>query len=146
MSARLPFLPDGDAWWLALDASTYAGTVAVLRGRALDRDGNPLKQVKVTIAGHPEYGSTLSRADGMFDLAVNGGGLLTVTYAKTGYLPAQRQVDAPWQDFAQLPDVVLSQDRFLDGARLGDLPRPVEVIGTDGASLVAALRTAAAAA
>jgi len=44
-----------------------------------------------------------------------------------------------------LPDVVLSQDRFLDGARVADLPRPVEVVRTDGASLVAALRPAAAA-
>jgi putative radical SAM enzyme (TIGR03279 family) len=39
-----------------------------------------------------------------------------------------------------LPDVVLSDDRFLDGGRVADLPRPVEVVGTDGASLVAALR------
>jgi NifB/MoaA-like Fe-S oxidoreductase len=39
-----------------------------------------------------------------------------------------------------LPDVVLSQDRFLDGARIADLARPVEVVGTDGASLVAAVR------
>ena len=38
-----------------------------------------------------------------------------------------------------LPDVVLSQDRFLDGTKLADLPRPVEVVGTDGVSLVEAL-------
>src|SRR5207253_4368368 len=31
MSATAP-LGGGDAWWLALDASTYAGTVAVLHG------------------------------------------------------------------------------------------------------------------
>jgi putative radical SAM enzyme (TIGR03279 family) len=39
-----------------------------------------------------------------------------------------------------LPDVVCSEDRFLDGGRLADLPRPVEVVRTDGAALVAALR------
>ena len=38
-----------------------------------------------------------------------------------------------------LPDVVLSNDRFLDGMTLADLPRPVEVVPTDGASLVAAV-------
>ena len=38
-----------------------------------------------------------------------------------------------------LPDVVLSNGRFLDGTTLDDLPRPVEVVATDGASLVAAL-------
>ena len=39
-----------------------------------------------------------------------------------------------------LPDVVLSEGRFLDGTRPEDLPRPVDVVPTDGASLVAALR------
>jgi hypothetical protein len=38
-----------------------------------------------------------------------------------------------------LPDVVLSNDRFLDGTGIDDLPRAVEVVGTDGASLVEAL-------
>jgi hypothetical protein len=38
-----------------------------------------------------------------------------------------------------LPDVVLSDDRFLDGTTVADLPRAVEVVATDGASLVAAL-------
>jgi hypothetical protein len=39
-----------------------------------------------------------------------------------------------------LPDVCLSDDgRFLDGATVGDLPRQVEVIATDGQALRAAL-------
>ena len=39
-----------------------------------------------------------------------------------------------------LPDVCLSDDgRFLDGASVDDLPRPVEVIATDGHALRAAL-------
>ena len=43
----------------------------------------------------------------MYDLAVNGGGVLTVKYEKGGYLKAQRQSDIPWQDFVWLPDVTL---------------------------------------
>ena len=39
-----------------------------------------------------------------------------------------------------LPDVVLSNGRFLDGTTTADLPQPVEVVATDGASLVAAVR------
>jgi NifB/MoaA-like Fe-S oxidoreductase len=39
-----------------------------------------------------------------------------------------------------LPDVTLSRGRFLDGTAVDALPRPVEVVPTDGASLVAALR------
>jgi len=39
-----------------------------------------------------------------------------------------------------LPDVCLSDDgRFLDGVTLDELPRPVEVVATDGAALRAAL-------
>ncbi len=39
-----------------------------------------------------------------------------------------------------LPDVALSNGRFLDGVGVDDLGRPVEVVGTDGGSLVASLR------
>jgi hypothetical protein len=80
---------------------------AVLKGRVLDKINNPLPLVKVTVLNHPEYGQTLSRADGRFDLAVNGGGMLTVKYEKVGYLPAQRTENVPWQDFVVLSDVVL---------------------------------------
>ena len=83
--------------------------VAVLRGKVLLRSGAPLPAVRITILNHPEFGETLSRADGMFDMAVNGGGLLTVNYVKPGYLPAQRAADTPWEDFVELPDVVLIQ-------------------------------------
>ncbi len=38
-----------------------------------------------------------------------------------------------------LPDVCLSQGMFLDGTRPGDLPRPVEVVPTDGVALRRAL-------
>lgn len=86
-----------------------AKRAAVIRGTVLKKDNTPLSGVTITILNHPEFGQTLSRTDGRFDLAVNGGGLLTVTYAKTGYLPAQRQIEAPWQDYAVLPDVVLIQ-------------------------------------
>ena len=39
-----------------------------------------------------------------------------------------------------LPDVCLSDDgRFLDGLTVADLPRPVEVVATDGHALRRAL-------
>jgi hypothetical protein len=42
-----------------------------------------------------------------------------------------------------IPDVCLSDDgRFLDGVGIADLPRPVEIIPTDGIALRAALETA----
>jgi NifB/MoaA-like Fe-S oxidoreductase len=38
-----------------------------------------------------------------------------------------------------LPDVCLSSGRFLDGLEPGDLPRPVEIVASDGAALRGAL-------
>lgn len=83
--------------------------VAVVRGRVLDRNNQPLPGVTITVHDHPEYGQTLSRADGMFDLAANGGGQLTISYQKTGYLPAHRQLSTPWQDYVWADDVILVQ-------------------------------------
>ncbi len=98
---------------------------AVLRGKVMTRDGQPLSGVTITILNHPEYGQTLSRVDGMFDMAINGGGLMTVCYEKDGYLTAQRPVEVPWQDFAWLPDVALNP---LDTqVTVIDFSEPIEV-------------------
>ncbi len=80
---------------------------AVVRGMVHGRDGFPIPGVVITILNHPEFGRTLTRPDGMFDMAVNGGGQLTVNYAMNGLLSAQRQVDVPWQDYVTVPDVVM---------------------------------------
>ena len=89
-----------------------AGTIkenrsAVIRGRVIDRDDNPLPGVTVRILKRPEFGQTLSRTDGRFDLAVNGGAYLTVDFRKSGFLPVQRQVKVPWQHYVTAPDVVM---------------------------------------
>jgi RHS repeat-associated protein len=84
-----------------------ARRAAVLRGRVLDRTGAPQPGVTISVLGHPEWGQTLSRADGMFDMAVDGGSLLTVVYQRAGLLPSQRQVQVPWQDYVWLPDVAV---------------------------------------
>jgi len=83
--------------------------VAVLRGTVMSRDGAPLSGVQVTVHGHPEYGETISRADGMYDLAVNGGGRLTVDFTLNEFLPVQRQLEVPWQTYVSVPEVALIQ-------------------------------------
>jgi hypothetical protein len=81
-----------------LDKPGHYEARLVVRGKVSDRQDNPLPGVTVSILGHPELGQTQTRVDGVFDLAVNGGGSLTVDYRMAGYLPAQRQVTVPWQD------------------------------------------------
>ncbi len=80
---------------------------AVIRGRVLDKLNDPLPGVTITIKDHPEFGQTLSRSDGMFDMAVNGGGQYTVDYQKQDYLPVQRYVKTDWRDYSWLDDVVM---------------------------------------
>jgi YD repeat-containing protein len=80
---------------------------AVIRGRVLTRDGTPLPAVRIGVHRHPELGGTLSRANGAFDLVVNGGGALTLDYGTDGFLPAQRTLDVPWAQWVTAPDVVL---------------------------------------
>ena len=84
-----------------------AKRIAVIRGKVLARDGQALPSVTVTVKDHPEYGQTLSRSDGQYDLAVNGGGYLTLNYQKPGFLPAQRQANTPWQDYVNAEEVAL---------------------------------------
>jgi len=82
--------------------------VGVLRGRATTTTGAALPGIAVSVLGHPEFGSTVSRADGAFDLAVNGGGDLTLRYVKPGFPELQRTLNVPWRMYAIAPDVILT--------------------------------------
>ena len=68
------------------------------------------------------------------------GGTTAVTGLLVGEDIARVLADEPEGHRYLLPDVCLSNGRFLDGTTLDDLPRPVEVIATDGRSLREALR------
>ncbi|MEO8877068.1 MAG: hypothetical protein ABI461_15860, partial [Polyangiaceae bacterium] len=93
-------------------AGVSAGTIdakrdAVLHGKVLDANANPIPGVILTVVGHPEFGSTSSAPDGTFQLAVNGGGQLTVRYVKTGDITVQRHARTAWLQYSALPDVVM---------------------------------------
>ncbi len=67
------------------------------------------------------------------------GGNIGVTGLLTGADVAAALTDAPDEARYLMPDVVLSRGKFLDGTTVGALPRRVEIVPTDGASLVKAL-------
>ena len=101
---------------LAHDAPLQSGVLtdtidpqraATLRGQVCDRSGTLLSGVSISVLDHPEYGSTLTDAQGQYTLIVNGGQLLTLDFAKTGYFPAQRKIQAAWQAYDWLADVAL---------------------------------------
>ena len=67
------------------------------------------------------------------------GGNTSVTGLMVGSDLARVLAEQPVGHRYLLPDVCLSEGRFLDGTTVDDLPRPVEVIPTDGRALRAAL-------
>jgi putative radical SAM enzyme (TIGR03279 family) len=67
------------------------------------------------------------------------GGNIGVSGLLVGEDLARTLGDEPPGDRYLLPDVCLSQGRFLDGTAPDDLPRPVEIVATDGVALRAAL-------
>ena len=81
---------------------------AVIRGRVIGHDGAGIAGVDVRILGHPELGLTRSRSDGYYDIAVNGGGRLSVVFERDGYVAVERDAAPGWQDYAVLDQVVLT--------------------------------------
>jgi len=67
------------------------------------------------------------------------GGNIGVTGLMVGEDLARVLAGEPEGDRYLLPDVCLTQGTFLDGTSPDDLPRPVEIVATDGVSLRAAL-------
>ncbi|MFT3854263.1 MAG: DUF512 domain-containing protein [Ilumatobacteraceae bacterium] len=67
------------------------------------------------------------------------GGNTGVTGLMVGEDIARVLAAEPVGDRYLLPDVCLSEGRFLDGLTVADLPRPVEVVPTDGIALRKAL-------
>lgn len=103
------FLYQGDdAPQRGVTADIAPTRIAVLRGKVLGPDGRPEQGASVMVADHPEYGRTASLSDGTYSMVVNGGGPLVVEVSKDGYLPVQRSVQTPWQDYVWLDDVVLT--------------------------------------
>jgi hypothetical protein len=67
------------------------------------------------------------------------GGNIAVTGLLVGDDIARTLACEPPDGRYLLPDVCLSNGAFLDGTRPDDLPRPVEIVATDGVALRRAL-------
>ncbi|MGN6695305.1 MAG: DUF512 domain-containing protein [Aquihabitans sp.] len=124
----------------APDHQTVGGGVA---GALRPRRGAPTAVI-TSEAGAAVIGplvASLDRAD-VRVLPVDNqffGGTTSVTGLLTGEDLARVLAAQPEGHRYLLPDVCLSGGRFLDGGTPADLPRPVEIIPTDGAALRRAL-------
>jgi RHS repeat-associated protein len=82
--------------------------VALIRGRVLDINDDPLPSVEVDVPDMPELGSTVTRADGRFDLVVNAHRSIVMRFHKNRFLDVQRTYLAPAQDFRDVDDIVMT--------------------------------------
>jgi NifB/MoaA-like Fe-S oxidoreductase len=129
---RAPRLEDSVPVTLMPTSRRARGTVTILTGEYGARVLAPLVEDLAAAAGAPVAVRPVPNRFFGGNIAVTG--LLTgpdVAHALESIDPTARVL---------LPDVVLSNGRFLDDTTPADLPRPVEVVATDGASLVKALR------
>ena len=81
--------------------------VALVRGRVIDRAGAGVAGVRVAVQGQPDLGVSLSRSDGRYDLVVNGGYRLVLSYAHPTLLPVHRGVELGSRETRHLDDVVM---------------------------------------
>ncbi|XP_076878792.1 teneurin-1-like isoform X2 [Brachyhypopomus gauderio] len=82
---------------------------AVVRGQVVAVDSTPLVGVNVTFHQHPEYGYTISRQDGSFDLVVVGAVAVTLVFQRPPFLAQRRAVWVPWNNFLVLDTVVMAR-------------------------------------
>lgn len=105
-----------------------ADRFSILRGSVKTRANEPLSGVRIRVLGQSELGHTLSRTDGRFDLAVNGGGNVTLVYEKEGYFPVQRRIATGWNDWYHAHEVVMIQpDDKVTAIDLTDTSQPFQV-------------------
>uniref|UniRef100_A0AAQ4P5B9 Teneurin transmembrane protein 1 n=1 Tax=Gasterosteus aculeatus aculeatus TaxID=481459 RepID=A0AAQ4P5B9_GASAC len=84
--------------------------VAVIRGSVAVQDGSPLVGVNITFPQHPEYGYTISRQDGSFDLVTLGAMSMTLMFQRPPFLPQTRTIWTPNNNFLVLDQVTMSRE------------------------------------
>jgi len=113
------------------DATIFKdASLAVVRGAVKTRGGDPVVCGRVSVVGHPKYGTATTLWDGTFALAVNGTSPVLVDIqgpVSATLLPVQRRVvprvhDYAWIDEARLTPyagsgtAVTSSNRFVMGS------------------------------
>ena len=108
-AASMAFLLEGPS---AVQSDLEAGALvaerlSVIRGVVQSATGEPLPAVRVEVMDAAELGFTETRADGAFDLVVNGGDSVLLLFRRAEHLPAQRMVKTVWNRTENLDPIVL---------------------------------------
>ncbi|XP_039204684.1 teneurin-1 isoform X2 [Crotalus tigris] len=81
----------------------------VIRGQVVAVDGTPLVGVNVSFQHHSDYGYTISRQDGSFDLVAVGGISATLIFDRSPFLPVKRTLWLAWNRFIVVDKVVMQR-------------------------------------
>ncbi|XP_068818702.1 teneurin-1 isoform X3 [Capricornis sumatraensis] len=81
----------------------------VIRGQVVAVDGTPLVGVNVSFLHHSDYGFTISRQDGSFDLVAIGGISVVLIFDRSPFLPEKRTLWLPWNQFIVVEKVTMQR-------------------------------------
>ncbi|KAG8144419.1 hypothetical protein E2320_012933, partial [Naja naja] len=81
----------------------------VIRGQVVAVDGTPLVGVNVSFQHHSDFGYTISRQDGSFDLVAVGGISVTLIFDRSPFLPVKRTLWLAWNKFIVVDKVVMQR-------------------------------------
>ncbi|XP_048839478.1 teneurin-1 isoform X1 [Brienomyrus brachyistius] len=82
---------------------------AVIRGRVILGDETPLMGVNISFLHRAEYGFTVSRQDGSFDLVAAGGISIILVFQRTPFFTKRLPVWLPWNQFVVLDKVIMDK-------------------------------------
>uniref|UniRef100_A0A6I8NPS9 Teneurin-1 n=1 Tax=Ornithorhynchus anatinus TaxID=9258 RepID=A0A6I8NPS9_ORNAN len=83
----------------------------VIRGQVAAVDGTPLVGVNVSFLHHSDYGYTISRQDGSFDLVAVGGISVTLIFDRSPFLSEKRTLWLPWNRFIVVEKVTMQRSK-----------------------------------
>uniref|UniRef100_A0A8C0E0K7 Teneurin-3 n=1 Tax=Balaenoptera musculus TaxID=9771 RepID=A0A8C0E0K7_BALMU len=127
---RISFLIGSDSTHVIPGDSPFNKSLAsVIRGQVLTADGTPLIGVNVSFFHYPEYGHTITRQDGMFDLVANGGASLTLVFERSPFLTQYHTVWIPWNVFYVMDTLVMKkEENDIPSCDLSGFVRPNPII------------------
>ncbi|CAI5793782.1 teneurin-1 isoform X2, partial [Podarcis lilfordi] len=91
------------------DVSFESRRACVVRGQVVAIDGTPLVGVNVSFQNHNDYGYTISRQDGSFDLVAVGGISVTLVFERSPFLSVKRTLWLSWNRFIVIDKVVMQR-------------------------------------
>ncbi|XP_074924932.1 teneurin-1 isoform X3 [Chelonoidis abingdonii] len=81
----------------------------VIRGQVVAFDGTALVGVNVSFLHRSDYGYTISRQDGSFDLVAIGGISVTLVFDRSPFISKKRTLWLPWNRFIVVEKVVMQR-------------------------------------